>query len=219
MTISAYGVWRGTATKWEPTQQDNDHGHITFTDGDSDDLDCAVDVKSKDSDSRIVFWNVVSFDDSHPLAAKLAAIDKGYQAITNHTSSGLGLDYLKSDLVNVKQGRILDYQEKGPNNDILDFLNPILNAAVSEKADMYLYGSKYSEGSGIHDIHMNQGDSGRFAKENGVYQDGGMIFNFGSGNGDLSGWQAVFLAFATQATQTDSKGDAMGPTFAQTLGS
>ena len=49
---------------------------------------------------------------------------------------------------------------------------------------------------------MNQGDSGRFAKENGVYQDGGMIFNFGSGNGDLSGWQAVFLAFATQATQT-----------------
>ena len=154
MGISAYGVWRGTATKWEPTQQDNDHGHITFTDGDSDNLDCAVDVKSKDSDSRIVFWNTVSFDDDHPLAAKLAAIDQGYQAITDHTSSGLGLDYFKSDLVNVKQGRILDYHESGPNNDILDFLNPILNAAVSEKADMYLFGSKYSEGDGIQYVHV-----------------------------------------------------------------
>ncbi|KAM0820237.1 hypothetical protein AB5N19_06056 [Seiridium cardinale] len=218
MTITRYGVWRGTATKWEPTQQDNDHGHITFTDGKSDKLDCAVDVKSKDSDSRIVFWNVVSFDESHPLAAKLANISEGYQAITDHTSDGLGLDYLKGNLVNPKQGRILPYEKSGANNDILDFLNPILNAAVSEKADMYLYGSQYDEGDGIHDIHMNQGDVGSFASENGVYQDGGIIFNFKSGSGDLSGWQGVFLAFATQAIQTDSKGDAMGPTFAQTLG-
>lgn len=157
MTIARYGVWRGTATKWEPTQQDNDHGHITFTDGTSDDLDCAVDVKSKDSDSRIVFWNVVSFDDSHPLAAKLANISEGYQAITDHTSNGLGLDYLKGNLVNAKQGRILSYQENGPNNDILDFLNPILNAAVSQKADMYLYGSKYdgSDGDGIQYVNDN----------------------------------------------------------------
>lgn len=65
---------------------------------------------------------------------------------------------------------------------------------------------------------MNQGDVGSFAKENGVYQDGGMIFNFKSGSGSLSGWQGVFLAFATQSTQTDSKGDSAGPTFAQTLG-
>jgi uncharacterized protein YukJ len=218
MTIARYGVWRGTATKWEPTQQDNDHGHITFTDGTSSDLDCAVDVKSQDSDSRIVFWDVVSFDSAHPLAQKLSAIDQGYQAVTNHTATGLGLDYLKSGLVNVKQGRILSYSETGPNNDILDFLNPILNAAVSQKADMYLFGSKYdgSDGDGIHDIHMNQGDAGEFAKENGVYQDGGMIFNFGTG-GAMTGWQGVFLAFATQATQTDSKGNAMGLTFAQTL--
>lgn len=64
---------------------------------------------------------------------------------------------------------------------------------------------------------MNQGDVGRFATENGVYQDGGIIFNFKS-DGDITGWQGVFLAFATQAIQTDSKGNAMGPTFAQTLG-
>ncbi|KAI1842649.1 hypothetical protein JX265_000307 [Neoarthrinium moseri] len=217
MTIPRYGVWRGTATKWEPTQRDNDHGHITFTDGESDDLDCAVDVKSKDSDSRIVFWDVVSFDSTHPLTQKLDQLAQGYHAITDHTSNGLGLDYLKGKLVNVNQGRILDYQENGPDNDILDFLNPILNAAVSQGADMYLFGSKYSSDDGIHDIHMNQGDAGRFAKENGVYQDGGMIFNFGS-DGEMTGWQGVFLAFATQAEQTDSKGNAMGPTFAQTLG-
>ncbi|KAH8673732.1 hypothetical protein BX600DRAFT_214257 [Xylariales sp. PMI_506] len=219
MGIARYGVWKGTATKWEPTQQDNDHGHITFTDGSENDLDCAVDVKSQDSDSRIVFWNLVSFDSTHPIVQKLAQLHPGYQAITEHNSSGLGLDYYKSNLVKPNQGRILNYQENGPNNDILDFLNPIVSAAVDQKADMYLFGSKYdgSDGNGIHDIHMNQGDAGKFASENGVYQDGGMIFNFGSG-GKLEGWQGVFLAFATQATQTDSKGNAMGPTFAQVLG-
>ncbi|KAK7953910.1 hypothetical protein PG996_014796 [Apiospora saccharicola] len=220
MPISRYGVWRGTATKWEPTEQDNDHGHITFTDGQDSGLDCAVDVKSKDRDSRIVFWDMSSFDKDHPVAQKLAQLPPGYHAVADHTSQGLGLDYYRSQLVKPQQGRILPYNENGPDNDILDFLNPILNAAVEQEADMYLFGSKYDghDGDGIHDIHMNQGDAGRFAKENGVYQDGGMIFNFKEGSGEMEGWQGVFLAFATQATQTDSKGNAVGPTFAQTLG-
>ena len=148
MPIPRYGVWRGTATKWEPTEKDNDHGHITFTDGNASDLDCAVDVKSKDHDSRIVFWDVTSFDKAHPVAQKLSKLQPGYHAIADHTAHGLGLDYYQSQLVKPQKGRILPYHENGPDNDILDFLNPILNAAVEQEADMYLFGSKYDGNNG-----------------------------------------------------------------------
>jgi hypothetical protein len=54
---------------------------------------------------------------------------------------------------------------------------------------------------GVHDIHMNQGNSGSFTKDDGVWQDGGLIFHFPK----LSQWVAVFLAFQSQAWHTDDK--------------
>ena len=30
-------------------------------------------------------------------------------------------------------------------------------------------------GNGIHDIHMNQGNSSRFVRDDGVWQDGGLL--------------------------------------------
>ncbi len=46
---------------------------------------------------------------------------------------------------------------------------------------------------------MNQGNSGQFKKDNGVYQDGGLFIHFPSRNK----WIAVFIAFQVQAWHTD----------------
>ena len=51
----------------------------------------------------------------------------------------------------------------------------------------------------MHDIHMNQGNSAKFKNDDGVWQDGGLIFHFPG----LSQWVAVFLAFQSQAWHTD----------------
>jgi hypothetical protein len=52
---------------------------------------------------------------------------------------------------------------------------------------------------------MNQGNSGKYKKYNGVFQDGALIFRYGSGK-----HLAFFLAFQSQTFQTDKKGNPTG---------
>ena len=54
-------------------------------------------------------------------------------------------------------------------------------------------------GNGIHGIHMNQGNHPQFARDDGVWQDGGLVFRFPS----TEQWVAIFLAFQSQAWHTD----------------
>ena len=56
-------------------------------------------------------------------------------------------------------------------------------------------------GNGIHDIHMNQGNTGRFLDDDGVYQDGGVLVHFP----DQHEWTAIFLKFQSQAWHTDDR--------------
>jgi len=48
---------------------------------------------------------------------------------------------------------------------------------------------------------MNQGNSGGFARYNGIYQDGGILLHFP----DDGHWEGVFLAFGVQKVHTDDK--------------
>ena len=50
-------------------------------------------------------------------------------------------------------------------------------------------------GNGIHDIHMNQGNVGSFVRDDGVWQDGGVLFHF---PGEQQ-WTAIFLKFQSQS--------------------
>ena len=59
--------------------------------------------------------------------------------------------------------------------------------------------------SGIHDIHMNQGNpEPKYRKSNGVRQDGALLVRF------ADRWVAVFLAFQTQSWDTDAAGHPVG---------
>lgn len=170
---------------------------------------------SSDKDKRLVYWFVNNFDAKQPSTSKLQALSQGFS--TQKGSSSLGLDFLREGFLDVTKGTILSHDPKDPTekNDILSYLDPIINQAVQEKATIYLWGSKYSDkdgSSGIHDIHMNQGNSGSFEGDNGTYQDGGIVIESPNGT-----WEGVFLAFATQTLKTDDKGDPEGETFAQAL--
>jgi uncharacterized protein YukJ len=68
-----------------------------------------------------------------------------------------------------------------------------------KKADQYF---KFVPGNGIHDIHMNQGNSGKFKRDNGAYQDGCLLFNYPGGK-----WLAFFFAFQSQTFETDDNGN------------
>jgi uncharacterized protein YukJ len=49
---------------------------------------------------------------------------------------------------------------------------------------------------------MNQGNSGQYARDNGVFQDGALYFEY---PGDK--WRAFFFAFQSQTFDTDDRGN------------
>ena len=198
MAVKHYGVWAAKPIRYDSERADRSpHIHLFFKDHPQArrELTAAINVKSLDRDSRLVFWLVRDF--SHPLTSELQNLELGFQLIQQN--DGLqGLDYIRTpDLISdITTGEVLHHNVSGPNNDIIDKLEPILDDAIKQDATVYLFGSSF--GSGIHDIHMNQGSLPRF--DNGVGQDGGLLFQFSDGH-----WEAVFLAFASQRIPTDDE--------------
>ncbi|KAJ9497135.1 hypothetical protein LTR99_002071 [Exophiala xenobiotica] len=211
MPIQDYGVWKGkpVSYKVDPPSDSSPHINLVFTGDGPTKLSAAINVKSTSQPSQLVYWFDRNF--SHPLTQTLAQLDYGFQAIDSDDSQtkDLALDYVRTpDLLQLKEGRVLPFTEDGPDNDILDELQPILDDAIQQKADIYLYGSSY--GTGIHDIHMNQGSPGF---DNGVGQDGAFLLRFPDEH-----WEAVFLAFASQRIPTDdTSGDPLSGSQSQSL--
>ena len=56
-------------------------------------------------------------------------------------------------------------------------------------------------GNGVHDVHMNQGNSQQFRRDDGVWQDGGLLLHYLT----QDQWVAIFLAFQSQAWHTDDR--------------
>ena len=109
-------------------------------------------------------------------------------------------------------------ESTGNNNDLNDQLDLLVNQAIADAgAALYVFGQHWLDSSGadqyfpeidpstgVHDIHMNQGNpKGIYYKDNGPYQDGGLLFYFLSTNR----WAAVFTAFQSESFHTDKKGD------------
>ena len=202
MALKEYSVWAATPVHYDAQtpRQDSKSPHIyLYIKDNSERAQAAINVKSTTKDSSLVYWIHRNF--SHPITDQLEDLDLGDHKINE--SSGMALDYLRTQpsLINIEKGEILPYDVAGPNNDILDKLEPVLKDAIHHKATIYLFGQSYhdSDGeSGIHDIHMNQGNTGSF--EDAVYSDGGFILKFPDGH-----WEAVFLAFASQEVPTNDQ--------------
>ncbi|RAK80144.1 YukJ family protein [Aspergillus fijiensis CBS 313.89] len=199
MPVPHYGVWVCKPTRYVAQRHGvrTPHIELYFKDDDSGrERKAAINVKSSGEDSRLVFWS--SDDFAHPITIQLAQLDQGFHSIPDPRGRArdlVGLDYLRlRNLLNLGSGRVLPHDIPGRDNDILDVVRPILDRAIRSSAKVFIFGSSF--GSGIHDVHMNQGSLPRY--DNGVYQDGGLLIQFADGH-----WEAVFLAFASQRIPTD----------------
>ena len=86
--------------------------------------------------------------------------------------------------------RSLPPDPAGPDNDLADLLDHyvqrdcrpgrarlrVRRARGPETVKDKVFG--FTPGNGVHDIHMNQGNSARFKGDDGVWQDGGMLLHF-----------------------------------------
>ncbi len=206
MPIDHYGVWvaKPVRVSAERAQEDpkTPHIHLFYDDGTGGNFDNArrasINVKSSSKLSELVFWRVLDFQ--HPIVDRLRGLAMGYHPLASQVG-GAALDYIRGNLIELRDGRVLPHDKPGEHDDIIDFVMPELEAAISRGATVFLFGEPYSDHQGIHDVHMNQGSQGRFKKYNGVWQDGGVILHFP----DEDRYAAIFLAFASQAVHTDEQ--------------
>ncbi|OGE46547.1 hypothetical protein PENARI_c196G06424 [Penicillium arizonense] len=227
MPLRNYGVWKANPVSYvvEHEADDDKSPHLSLYFSDKGGLShhsghkfrragrgnkeiaglfrAAINIKSGDKDeSRLTYWVDHDFN-NHPIVNSLTDLSSGFYPLeeTESTPAGVRLDYIRSNLFNVNTGRILPHDEPGSNNDMIDVLEPEVKQAIDHKADIYLFGEPFSDRKGIHNVHMNQGNVKRFAHDDGVFQDGGLLINY-----PRSGrWVGVFLGFASQAVHTDDK--------------
>lgn len=102
----------------------------------------------------------------------------------------------------------LPFKIPGPDNDLNERIDHLIQRAMAdEEALLYAFGERWGPedrkkdkifgflpGHGVHDIHMNQANSGSFVHDDGVYQDRALLLHFPS----QSQWVAVFLKFQSQ---------------------
>ncbi|CAJ2514037.1 Uu.00g021560.m01.CDS01 [Anthostomella pinea] len=205
-SIKDYGVWKGTPTSYtaQTLQQDKTpHVTLKFSDGSGTTREAEINVASTSDDKDLVYWLHRTWN--HPITKSLTALPEGFHQVTKTDGAGtnLSLDYIRTKpaLLDLSQGRVLPNNEAGANNDILDQLKPILDDAIAAKAVVYCFGSSYE--TGIHDIHMNQGNDASFG--NAVGSDGAVIFHYSGDATTAAHFEAVFLAFADQKVPTNDQ--------------
>lgn len=223
MPILDYGVWKGRPVRVSAERLDEDatspHIHLFFDDGTGGHFAgtkrASINVKSLSTLSELVYWHIP--DLRHPITDALRHLSRGFTPVES-LPGGLALDYIRSNILDFEAGRILPHDEPGHiANDIIDFVLPELEAAIARRATVYLLGEPYSDRQGLHDIHMNQGSTERFAKYNGPWQDGAVILHYEAEDR----FAGLFMAFASQAVHTDEvTGHALpgAPNFASYLG-
>ncbi len=129
---------------------------------------------------------------------QLQALPEGWTALPDH-EPGVALDYVREKYVDKSEMTHLPFHGPGANDDVQDVVELYVERAVEQGATAFAFGEKFP--GGVHDIHMNQGNKGKWKKDNGIYQDGAVILLFPSGR-----HVALLFAFQTQSWNTDGKG-------------
>ena len=220
-----YGVLRGRPDRFK--REDNTsspHLQIRVLESSGQPWRIAVNVQSN-TGSHVAFW-VVDPLIAHPVLASLNGRPEGFTALAGN--AGQALDYVKAPLFDFALGRVLPPSGTASADDLQDLLSLFLTQCKTAGGEIFAFGAKFDRNlnkpidiefgntdglHGIHDIHMNQGNVGQHAGDNGVFHDGGLILGF------PDRFMGLFLAFQSQHVQTDAAGAAVpgSPTIGQIL--
>ncbi|GAB3807473.1 hypothetical protein GCM10028819_44400 [Spirosoma humi] len=187
---------------------DANHFEIKLNTG-TDFYRIAVNVRSQDGSMLMTY---VDDNFQHELCARLLESfpENGIYSINDAAKrKQFGLDFLRRNMIgDFAKMVILPNNLPGLDNDLEEKLSFALDKSKADpNARIFAFGEQWPGTSkpdkyfpeikdqGLHDIHMNQGNpQGSFEKDNGVFQDGGLLIYYPS----LGRWTAILLAFQTQ---------------------
>ncbi len=208
MPIANYSVLKGRPTAGKVVVGASKHYQITVV-ANGMTFTVAVNIQSMDG-SEVLYAIEKGF--TPPDAGGLAGLNGGVTPLQS-APGGLALDFVREQIAGMpmvtRAQMTLLPKETVDRVRALALENAVvalLDAAVADgSATVYAFGSAFSDNGvvdGIHDIHMNQGNSANnHGGDNGVWQDGGLFLEM------QGGFTAVFIAFQTESWVTDGAGD------------
>lgn len=208
MSLQSYGLLKCKVINIkEERGLDRPHYNIHVKSGNEQNR-ISINIKSEISPSELLFYTNEDFQ--HPILSKMDDLSYGFFA-----SQEISIDYIRGELGftrgNMKK---IVSDRPGPDNDLNEKLSYYMNQAmISEDSDMYVFGSKWKSNDyckpdrifgfqpsmGMHDVHMNQGNTRNWKDDDGVWQDGCILLHFPS----KEHWVSIFFAFQSQSWNTD----------------
>ena len=200
MSLKRYAALKGRVCDLYGERRDDRSPHFYLS------LDCgqrewrlAINVKSRKWPSEVAFVRLAPF--THALTRRLEALPQGLSPLQRRRDRRQrGLDYLRDDFFRLEALQALPHHRPGRNNDLIDMLYKDGHRALQQGWEAVAFGEPYNDRArrGLHNIHMNQGSSGRYKSVNGPHQDGALFLRSPD-----AGWIGYFWAFQSQAVQTD----------------
>lgn len=204
-----YGVLKCRAVERKMEEDKNTPHFQVHVKDDQQAYRLAINVRSAQAPVDLLYLLDDNFQ--HPITNGLDKLDFGFHQLPNKPGA-LALDYIRGNLFDITKLKPLPFNLPGRDNDLNELIDLYIQRALSSSdAVLYAFGESwgpedkddkifhFQPGRGVHNIHMNQGSSGKFQKDNGVWQDGGLIIHFPSRNQ----WVAAFFAFQSQSFHTD----------------
>lgn len=212
MPLKSYGVLKGRVVDRQMELEESSPHFQVHVMAARQDFRLAINVKSVLAPFDLLYF--VNDNFQHSITDRLEKLDFGFNVIQekDRKAEGIALDYIRGNLFNVTQMKPLPFNKPGADNDLNELIDLYIQRAIaSPDATIYAFGERFGPenikdkifhflpGNGVHDIHMNQGSSGKFQQDNGIYQDGGLMIHYPSRNQ----WVAAFFAFQSQSFHTD----------------
>ncbi|WP_289035260.1 DUF2278 family protein [uncultured Roseibium sp.] len=211
MPLTNYTLLKGRPSDYCLDDDDDPHIEIRIEDG-SNSHRIALNVRSIQHPHDLLYALVSPLE--HPGLAQLKTLPAGMHDL-KRVRPRFEIDYIRGGMVVRNQMRQAPFRLKGPENDLRDYIEPLLKSGVEDPSvTFYAIGERWGPepkrtdkyfgfrpGSGIHEVHMNQGSRGGHAANNGVGQDGALLIHFGSNDS----WAGIFLGFQSQAWVTHDR--------------
>lgn len=214
MPLKNYGVLKARPIA---TMNSKDYGHLEIhlkADGKID-YRIALNVRSASIPPELRY--IIHKDFIHPIVEEMDLVNLKEGITSKDDNPAIGIDYIRSNIFNYRKMKTASTISEG-DNELYDIVDLYVERAMrTDDAMIYAFGEYwgpepktdayfgFNPGRGIHDIHMNQGNAGRWVRDNGTFQDGAMLIHFPS----LNQWTAFFTAFQSQSFYTDDDGNAI----------
>jgi uncharacterized protein YukJ len=198
MPLNSYGVLKARILDRRLATARDAHYHVLCGAGTAR-WRVAISSRSDVAPSEIAQAVITGFE--HPILARVEALNEGWHLLEQ------GLDYVRGGICRPEQFTPLPLSKPGAEND----LNELFDRHLPRNARVYAFGEPWGPdnakdpyfgfmpGRGSHDVHANQGNLRQFRRDDGVWQDGGLIVRAGSG------WTAILLRFQSQSWKTDDR--------------